>query len=442
MPLAITINLYDNNLGNYYDTTTLLSQTGIGKLTSVRTWMQGSNDYSQVTYGYDDWGNCNSEMTYDSYGTWNTAPPGGARTTTTVFDPVFHIYPISQTTPPTQYAPGGLTTSWNYDYDRNGVDDYILGLPTLETSSNGARTKADYDPFGRLTQLFRPDPVSGMEETTASLTITYLDFFPFTTTLTQKIDGQPFYAVTRVYDGLGRQTRLVSGGTITDTIYHTATETRQRIPYTTGTPPEEYTKTIVDPAARKTTVLAPDGTQTVTLTNGLVTTFTDARGNSTETTLDIWGRTARLAPPAGPAVDYTYDELNRLKTATRGGVTTTLFYDNAGRKTQMIDPDMGTWTYTYDALSNLKTQTDARGCVLSLNYDNLNRLTGKASAGSCGTQVSTSYTYDSGTNGKGTPHRHDGCLRLHFLGLRQTRADAHREQNNFLGGDLRYDVGV
>ncbi len=66
----------------------------------------------------------------------------------------------------------------------------------------------------------------------------------------------------------------------------------------------------------------------------------------------------------------------------------------------MTDPDMGVWGYTYDALGNLKTQTDARGCISTLAYDSLNRLTGKTYSGDCsGTAVT--YTYDSGTNGKG-----------------------------------------
>ncbi len=155
-------------------------------------------------------------------------------------------------------------------------------------------------------------------------------------------------------------------------------------------------------AAFPTTVTAPDGTQTITQTNGLVSTFTDARENVTTTRNDVWGRVASIEPPTGPSVAYTYDELNRIKTVTRGGATTNLYYDAAGRKTAMSDPDMGNWSYTYDALGNLKTQTDARGCVLTLSYDNLNRLTNKSSSGAgCGTQVNTSYTYDVGPNGIG-----------------------------------------
>ena len=57
---------------------------------------------------------------------------------------------------------------------------------------------------------------------------------------------------------------------------------------------------------------------------------------------------------------------DQLWTATRGGATVTLYYDQAGRKTQMVDADMGTWRYTYHATGSLKTQLDDRGCTISM----------------------------------------------------------------------------
>jgi len=103
-------------------------------------------------------------------------------------------------------------------------------------------------------------------------------------------------------------------------------------------------------------------------------------------------------------VAFTYDPLGNLLTATRGGASTMLTYDKAGRKTSMNDADMGTWDYSYDALGNMVTQTDARGCVTTLQYDILNRPTNK-SYSNCPSSVSitapVTYTYDVGANGKG-----------------------------------------
>lgn len=391
---------------NIYDSNTLYSQAPtVGKLTAVRTWM-GGTQYSQTTFGYDAWGNKTSVTTYTGYGTASAAPTTVGQKTYICYgsDPSvmgdellgevectgssFHNFPLW-----TKNALGHQTI---YTYD------YGLGVPLSETDPNGSVTRAEYDPFGRIVKLIRP----GDDSASPTISITYPSTnpftFPFTTTLVQKIDSNTAYTVRREYDGIGRQTKIVSGGTITETIYTSATETWQRVPYTTGTPPNQYTKTVVNPTARSVTVTAPDTTYTITTTNGLTTTFRDARANITTTTNDVWGRVVSVAAPTGPTVTYTYDEMNRLKTATRGGVTTALNYDNAGRKKNMTDPDMGYWQYGYDALGNLTSQIDARNCVLTLGYDSLSRLVSKTSSGAdCGTQVTASYTYDVGINGLG-----------------------------------------
>ena len=387
--LAESLNLYDG--ANTYTTAPTA-----GTLTATRMWTSGTQ-YSQITFGYDTWGNQNSVTAYSGYGSASSAPMVGAATTTTTFDSAFHVYPVSQTTPPTANAPAGLATTWAYDYNGDSVDDYILGLPTRETDPNGNQTSAQYDAFGRMTKLIRP----GDSSASSTISISYSGGFPFTTTITQKIDPAQSYIVQRVYDGIGRQTKIVSGGTIVDTMYISPTVTKQSVPYT-GASPNLFTITTVNPTAHTSTTTAPDGNSATTTTNGLTTIFTDARGNLTTSVSDVLGRALSVTPPTGPGVSYTYDEFDRLKTATRGGVTTTLNYDNAGRKLNMTDPDVGYWVYNYDALGNLKTQTDARGCVLTLGYDSLSRLLSKTSSGSgCGTQVNTSYTYDSGVNGKG-----------------------------------------
>lgn len=89
------------------------------------------------------------------------------------------------------------------------------------------------------------------------------------------------------------------------------------------------------------------------------------------------GGSASVTPPAGPAVSYASDIFDRLLTAQRGGLTTTLGYNRAGQKTSMSDPDMGNWSYAYDGAGNLTSQTDARGCTLYMTYDPLYRLTPK-----------------------------------------------------------------
>ncbi len=99
------------------------------------------------------------------------------------------------------------------------------------------------------------------------------------------------------------------------------------------------------------------------------------------------------------STSYSYDLFDRLTQVDDAlGNRTTLGYDALGRKQTMTDPDMGSWRYAYDPKGNLVRQTDAKGQRLCFAYDALDRLTSKTS--SDGTPSST-YRYDSGTNGIG-----------------------------------------
>jgi YD repeat-containing protein len=119
----------------------------------------------------------------------------------------------------------------------------------------------------------------------------------------------------------------------------------------------------------------------------------------------------KVIPAVGPGVTYAYDPLDRLISADYGSAVTTLTYDWAGRKLSQDDPDLGEWSYTYDAVGSLKTQADARGCVTTLDYDALNRLTGKTYSG-CPSSVAATgavtYSYDSTADGNAGKGRRTG----------------------------------
>jgi RHS repeat-associated protein len=394
--LGNTLFLYDGNLGGFPAAPTQ------GVLTAVRSQNTG---FSQVSYTYDGWGNQISQKMWSTYGTDSQSPSGGGRTTTTQFDPLYRTYPISSTNPLNQ------TVTWTYNYS--------LGVPLSETDPNGAVTSAAYDVFGRMTKLIRP----GDDSDDPSIKIDYFDTAsPFRIEISQRVVASHYLTLRRYYDGMGRQFKTESGNTIsgsfslfntTQTLFDSPTVTRQSLPFGPNeTPVYSTSETRYENGKKISSVLSPDGSLSKSVVDGLTTTVTDPALRETTSLADAWGRTVSVTPPDGPAVNYTYDVLGRLLTATRGGATTKIKYDMAGRKIGMDDPDMGTagtldddnwgWTYTYDALGNLTGQTDARGCTLTLTYDLLNRLTAKNSSGAgCGTQVSSAYTYDAGPNGKG-----------------------------------------
>ncbi len=235
--------------------------------------------------------------------------------------------------------------------------------------------------------------------------------------LEQRLSGSTYTVVRKFYDGLGRLVKTQTAGAalengtrdiIVNTWYDAyGNVIEQSVPYDVSpgsgyrTPDTSRASTVkqYDVLGWLKKVIAPDGTSTTYTYLDLAVRLTDANGHSTVTRMDDWGRTVEVEPPAGPGVSYTYDEVDRLLSASRGGATVSLSYDLGGRKIAMNDPDLGNWTYTYDALGNLTSQTDARGCVIALSYDGLNRLTGKVFSGACDSTPDITYTYDAYTAG-------------------------------------------
>jgi RHS repeat-associated protein len=294
--LAETLYIYDGN-------TAYTNMPTAGLLKAQCTLVQDSK-YAMARYGYDTWGNQTTTTTHNGLTNANTcdpsAPPTGAATTTTVYDPTYHTYPVTITNALDQ------ETTITYDYTK--------GVPLTATDPNGATVRAEYDAFGRIEKIFRPDPVTGVEASSPSLTMAYTSSYPFTTTITQ---ASPSYSIIKKYDGMGRVTQVNAGGIIIDTLYDSATVTRQSMPYTTGET-VYYTTTIANTSTRTTTTTAPDGTSTSSTINGLNSTVTDARGNSTMGINDIWGRATNVIPPTGPSLAYSYDPLGNLLQVTRG----------------------------------------------------------------------------------------------------------------------------
>ena len=137
---------------------------------------------------------------------------------------------------------------------------------------------------------------------------------------------------------------------------------------------------------------------------------------------------------------YSYDALSNLLQVTQKGGTAdqsrwrirTSTYDSLSRLTTASNPESGLITYFYDNGGNLlqkvmpsPNQTGSAQHTISLCYDALNRVTGKAySWQNCQSNgqlppgtAGVSYTYDQGTNGIGHLHQPDGSGRISQLQL-------------------------
>ena len=419
--------LYDGS-GDYTTPPTNGVLTGERNLIYYASPNRTDPRYADTKYAYDAWGNRTITIQYTGDTDINSFGLGsGAQVTLTCYgsgqavsgyacsDDGYYTYP--------SWGRNAIPQLTTFSYDKT------KSVPLSLTDPNSAITSATYDEFGRMLTIVRPGDSSNYPTAVMSYhnAQTPYNYNPFWTEAKQLITGTTYFVMRKYYSGIGQllQTQVV-GATIgtttqdilTDTFYDAGGRVdQQTVPrnVTTGSyyhqqdSSQPSTRTTYDILGRSLTSQATDLTTTSydyydSYTNGtpyLYTEVTNPRGKTTQTKTDIWGKVLLVTPPTGPTVTYQYDAADRLWKTTRGGVDTVLSYDFGGRKTNMSDPDMGSWAYTYDALGNLKTQTDARGCMTTLGYDNLNRLTGKTYSGTgCSTTAST-YTYDAGTNGKG-----------------------------------------
>jgi YD repeat-containing protein len=225
-----------------------------------------------------------------------------------------------------------------------------------------------------------------------------------------------------VYDNMGRAYQQYVP-------FYAGTATAMPATVTAYPSADQYTQTLYDSLGRVTSVqLMASGagqlpaTTTAYSISGTdwLTTVTDANNCQVQTWTDLLGHTvdhqvqneSSLASgkcsgsPTWLTTTMLYDVAGRLLTVTDPASNQTTFaYDGLGRKTSMVDPDMGTWAYQYDGNGNLTQQTDARGAVINMHYDALNRVylkdlpywnvsTGKWVAGTPGEEDEYNY-YDS-----------------------------------------------
>ncbi|MGW4806925.1 RHS repeat-associated core domain-containing protein [Kitasatospora sp. NPDC004272] len=131
-------------------------------------------------------------------------------------------------------------------------------------------------------------------------------------------------------------------------------------------------------------------------------------GSPTTLVTDARGRTVSSTVHGGPGADatttYAYGFSGLVSSLTDAvGNSWTYTYDLLGRQTSQSDPDTGTSSATYDALGRTATTKDARQQTVSYAYDTLDRLIGTYDGPSTtdATKQLTGYVYD--TLAKGYP---------------------------------------
>jgi len=389
----------------------------IGELTLSR--LVDGTQTIDTKYVYDTtYGNPIEAHLYKNYGTTGSQPGGVYLIYSVAYDTSLKTHPVSVTNPL------GQVTQRDYDFG--------IGLPTVVTDPNNNATTTAYDGLGRIKEVTYPH-----------YTQPNLKYFyptppvspPFTVEAQAWDESADVYRSTwQILDGLGRliQTQGPAETTgnlnLTDSSYNALGLTLySSLPRTLsgaggnffapswGSIP--HTTTSYDALGRATSVAYPDSSQEISSYSGLRTTSIDRNSHQKIQEKDVFGRSIKVEEYTGSGTytlyattTYGYDPRDLLEQITGAqGSQITIDYDGFGRKISLSDPDMGNWSYTnYDVFGNLGTQTDARTCVTTVTYDDLNRPTGKtySGPGACATTSSVTYTYDSTiANNQGIGHR-------------------------------------
>lgn len=325
--------------------------------------------------------------------------------------------------------------------------DPAQGKDLVLVDEGGRRTDAEYDPAGRLTKVWKPGQAKGRTDPTEEHTYLVRTDGPMAVTTKTLVDtgtstsrntkislldglGQLIQAqeetrgdqriVTDVgYDSLGHKRKtnnryLVDGPPSTTLIRvaDSAVANRTRIDYDgSGRQTAEVAISHTTETARKTTIYAGNSTTEVQPEGGVTTTkIFDARKRVVElrqhTTTPGPNATAKsLAGTSFEATKYTFTTDGREKTIVAPtGKEWGYEYDFAGNPVKESDPDAGETTSRYDLAGQLTWTRDARGNVVTFEYDELGRKTAEYQGEGEGRTKLAAWTYDGATNGVGKPH--------------------------------------
>ena len=344
-----------------YDNSSYALPPSKGLLTSVDAFNEQAG-YSHST-----------ELEYDVYGNLTKLTDPNLHATTTVYDPLYHVFPISSCNAKNQCS----SIQW----------DYAVGVMKKATDVNGKDRTFEFDPLGRLKKTVFADGGTSTRQ-----------YFDIGDPKRQRVretssDGSLDGLWMDTYlDGLGRSYRVVKKGDrrratfVRDTMFAGASTQvfKQSHWYRTfrGTTPPIYEIFNYDHLGRVIKQTHPDGSflswAYANDAHNSLSTSIDESGHKKTIYTDAYGRMSQVREKnlsAEYSTVYQHDVSDDLKTITdHAGNVTTFTWDSLGRKLSEKTPDRGLWTYEYDDAGNLTQQTDARGLRTAFTYDELNRL--------------------------------------------------------------------
>ena len=410
----------------YYDGNSVLGVVGIGDATRAeraKSGTAGNLTWVASTTGYDQFGRV----------TTNTVENPGAtpaiRTTSTDYTPsgvgaltkVVTTLPLSSHVTTSHVDPGR-----GFTYKHVDVGDLV--------------TEGSFDPLGRLTAVWRPGQVKGIDPATEKYTYELGPSAPLAVTTQTLVDpgngaALSYRTKVAIFDAFGSvrqgQADAVGGGmVVTDNFQDSHGWTTKTYDhwFTTGSPSitivqtaesgiDDWKTTTYDGAGRPTamtghkgitdtattkTIYGGDRVTTIPPTGGITTTsITDGRGQKTE----LWQyKTAPtisgdvVSGGTAQKISYTWDSVGQqtqqqTAVGTSKVATWTNTYDLLGEVTSAVSPDSGNQRSTYYNTGELKTRTDGANRVIAYDYDALGRQLDRYSGSVGGTKLAT-WSYD------------------------------------------------
>ncbi|MCX2795992.1 hypothetical protein OQJ62_13785 [Microbulbifer thermotolerans] len=425
---------FSGEVGDNPDQVESLTATPYGQSNKIHTLTQypGDPEYQLVvTYGYDDYGNLNSESATGKVDTEINGADTQTRSTVVAGEFMDRRYATS--------IENSLNQSISLEYDPR------FGVVSKITDANARTTKIGFDPFGREISRTNPDDivfntqynychgicptVGGIEvpywvETDSAISPKSRRYYDQLGRLIQQdveaFTGNYWSRREFKYDRQGRLSAetapFFAEGSVAVDGYKPITQYyydhRNRLTTTKktngGTVDIEYADHIAAGGSRQVkvrvteTIIGESGTSTqvkesyYNLAGDLVRTVDDVTGNAVTT-------------------DYTYYGSGLIETVTVTGDSrnfeTSFTFDYAGFRTGLTDPNLGTVTSNYSAFGQLERQTDNKGQSITYLYDQLGRLLEQADADGL-----AKWDYDA-PNAKGSlesrSYTKDGVLVFH-----------------------------
>ena len=333
--------------------------------TVSRTWVYTYDSYGRVLSVKGPRTDVNSTTTYAYYTCTSGAQCGQMQTVTN--------------------ALGQVTTFNTYN---------AYGEPLTITDPNGMVTTLAYDARQRLTSL-----QMGTETTSYS-------YYP--TGLLETVTLPDASTLTLTYDGAHRLTQLAdgAGNSISYALDALGNRTAESAYDTSHTLSRTHSRAFNALSELSQDIGAAGGSAVATTvsydTNGNPTAINAPLARTTANQYDALNRLQQITDPGSGVTQLSYDASGNLASVTDPiSLTTTYTHNGFNDLTQQVSHATGTTTNTFDSGGNLASVTDARGAVATSTYDALNRVTSTAYKIGGNTDQTLTYTYDTGTNGKG-----------------------------------------